>query len=1239
MKNFHEINRTFTVKKKFYSFLLLATTLLFSTNAWAAFTINGGATEYANLKTACTAASDGDVIHMTANTSLSSTSANNCITKAITLDLGGYTLTIANDNIYLAIQTNGVTVQNGVIRSANKVKYGLIRLINGSAPSIALENVALSSTSTAGTYYLITSESGVTATISMDADCSIAADNRAGVLANEGVATFSTYLSNPSIKSTAALTYTNHGTCTISGGSFNALTINNEGTFIIEGGTFAGDVVFGGSNAVTVRDADYNFATFDGTISGSTAPVLQGGLYAQGLGGFSPAAGYADVEVVGGHRVLPAGANRVQIVGGSSFYYLEDAFAAATDGQTIKLLNHVSTPSQIILADDRQLTLDLAGFNITGDFGGTSLKSNRKGMFLLYRGNLDITGNGTIENTALGGHAFNVAGVNYHVGVDGYDENIHKNWSTLTIGSGVTVKGGTNGIYVCIMGSVMPWLFPEANQATNTYGYHPTISLKNCAYGVTVTVNGKVNGGIYGIQIDGNIKSGPTGPGESENDNYPRITIGSTAEIWSLPSDVRSTAIYAAGYGVWDIQGGEIHGSTGVYVKSGDVDIQDAHIYSENETFTDATGKASGIDASGCAIVLESNASYKGNMEMAISGNTVVEATSGYAIQDVNTTAQNKVYDLTITGGEYIGGDDVQGCVVMTAELQDVVLTNKSIEGGTYSSDIDMYLDQTSGIVSQTTNEEGELIYVVGVKPSDSDPWSLDINVDKPSTAYVKWERDTAVTLTADAAVRYFAMEANSTLTIPEGKTLHAGSIVMGADAAIIVEPGGVLVLDSAAGLVANQVGNIVLKANFEKAGYLLMSPDVESNMQPKATVQLATPEAYKMDANNNHWQRFASPMIALEGFASDRATVSHILYPGETSLLTKLMYWNYNTGGWADLNYANAKPFVSYFISNNRDMSDNASNPDGVVYTMKGRLQGSINSNIAVQGIGFNYMGNSFTAPMGVGALLTQIEANAIPDLDITVYVFDPSTQTFKDVTPTNINFSSRANYQAVKPLDAFVLHLGEEATQAGSVNANYNATVWDYNMAAPSPAPARRNTISNQTTAVIAFEAENGMKDEVILIEGNDFTANFDNGADAHKFMNENYMNVYADGKLSTVATDNIDGTMLSLETRDASIYTMSFSDVEGETLYIKDLQNGIVTEISEGNTYQFVAQSNADVKNRFQIISSKNAPTALDEVSAAHAAKGIYTVLGQYLGASDELDKLPKGVYVVDGVKIVK
>ena len=48
---------------------------------------------------------------------------------------------------------------------------------------------------------------------------------------------------------------------------------------------------------------------------------------------------------------------------------------------------------------------------------------------------------------------------------------------------------------------------------------------------------------------------------------------------------------------------------------------------------------------------------------------------------------------------------------------------------------------------------------------------------------------------------------------------------------------------------------------------------------------------------------------------------------------------------------------------------------------------------------------------------------------------------------------------------------------------------------------------------------------------------------------------------------------------------------------------------------------------------------APTAVENVQNVKKAEGIYTVLGKYLGAADQLDKLPAGMYIVNGVKIVK
>ena len=46
-----------------------------------------------------------------------------------------------------------------------------------------------------------------------------------------------------------------------------------------------------------------------------------------------------------------------------------------------------------------------------------------------------------------------------------------------------------------------------------------------------------------------------------------------------------------------------------------------------------------------------------------------------------------------------------------------------------------------------------------------------------------------------------------------------------------------------------------------------------------------------------------------------------------------------------------------------------------------------------------------------------------------------------------------------------------------------------------------------------------------------------------------------------------------------------------------------------------------------------------TGAEDIRAEKVAKGIYTIMGQYLGEMNIWSSLPAGVYVVDGEKRVK
>jgi len=99
------------------------------------------------------------------------------------------------------------------------------------------------------------------------------------------------------------------------------------------------------------------------------------------------------------------------------------------------------------------------------------------------------------------------------------------------------------------------------------------------------------------------------------------------------------------------------------------------------------------------------------------------------------------------------------------------------------------------------------------------------------------------------------------------------------------------------------------------------------------------------------------------------------------------------------------------------------------------------------------------------------------------------------------------------------------------------------------------------------------------------------------------------------------------------------LTFSNVSGKEYAIKDMQTGIVTAMEEGNSYEFVASANSTINNRFQIVGRQNVTTSIDETTIQTKAQGVYTILGQYVGDINMWNTLPSGVYVVDGVKVVK
>ena len=205
------------------------------------------------------------------------------------------------------------------------------------------------------------------------------------------------------------------------------------------------------------------------------------------------------------------------------------------------------------------------------------------------------------------------------------------------------------------------------------------------AKGVDVTFAGKINtkpdannglgGGIY---INGKVT----------DTDIVNVTVESTAVI-----DALACAIYAGGYGNWDINGATLKGvEAAIGVKAGSFEIKDAKLTATGPDETPTDGFCNGIFPSGAAIQLESNDGYAGGISLNIVGGTFTSE-QGYAFyeylaksEDIDTK-ETSVKSLSIDGVKFVSSKD-------SFEVSEDFATKvtKFITGGTFSSDVTNYV-------------------------------------------------------------------------------------------------------------------------------------------------------------------------------------------------------------------------------------------------------------------------------------------------------------------------------------------------------------------------------------------------------------------------------------------------------------------------------------------------------------------------------------------------------------------
>lgn len=334
--------------------------------------------------------------------------------------------------------------------------------------------------------------------------------------------------------------------------------------------------------------------------------------------------------------------DEVAKIGDTPYETLENAISNVQSGETIKLIANVELTEGITINGGKTFTLDLNGNNISAP--DTTLT--------IQNANVTITGSGKIEETSPNYGAIILKGSNENVA----------NYTKVVVGKDVTLIGWS------------PLFVSEYEK-----------NVDSSAYGIVADVYGTIewrqdSGGDTGngIYINGNI---------SAKENCPIINIYQSAKITSA-----GVGIYAAGYGIWNIEGGTIEGQTAIYQKTGKMTIIGETYLKANGSAREYSNDNGGRVITGDALVID-NCGYSDKApEISITGGYFSSANNkaigSYTKNETFTRIEGFVsggyfndYDnsLLATGKAYVSSDKDGYLYMLTDKKEDLGNTETSV--------------------------------------------------------------------------------------------------------------------------------------------------------------------------------------------------------------------------------------------------------------------------------------------------------------------------------------------------------------------------------------------------------------------------------------------------------------------------------------------------------------------------------------------------------------------------------
>ena len=489
-------------------------------------------------------------------------------------------------------------------------------------------------------------------------------------------------------------------------------------------------------------------------------------------------------------------------------------------------------------------------------------------------------------------------------------------------------------------------------------------------------------------------------------------------------------------------------------------------------------------------------------------------------------------------------------------------------------------------------------------------------------------------------------------MTIDENKVVNITS-----DGGVTVGYGGVK-------NAASNGSSIVVENNTTGVGYLRIHPSAVS-LPERVTVQYTT-RAKAGGAKDQVWQYVGAPGNEME-MSNDGVMV---------------YYWS-EQDGWVYAN-TNMTPFDGYALTRTAEGSETytitaqpiyANHTLDLTYTA-GAMEGG------------NLFVNSYLAPIDV-TKFTNDNNDFEGNIEKTFYLFNSGSwddwQGEGGSTNSMVKGSSAGQYYAIAPFSAGFIDNDEQKVippmqgvyvvvgeGGGKIKLQYNKHVYQADtkdMNRPMRVPKEEDP--NFMRVRLQVNSLNSGADRMYVIQHKDATLGYDNGYDAKNILADGQANIYTnelEGQMEISVADQIDSTFIGFTAGEDSVYTLTFTSLVGEDMYLHDLVEDSLFLLVEDGQYTFSAQANSVNDMRFQLILHPELPgqdepednmtTGMDNVMSSarvwvndkriyiaaapqNSTIAVYTVSGMCITSpltiheapcTVDLSHLPTGVYVL-------